>query len=115
MSQIIIQNKPKDYDDVFNTNTYKTQQPEPLNWIELNDRQKKKKDEAEEDSADSSIPISRKTHNERIADAREKYDNRIMIDGRFPSATRCHRLEELAAVFLGFGSKHKTSTCHKGR
>ena len=23
MSQIIIQNKPKDYDDVFNTNTYK--------------------------------------------------------------------------------------------
>ena len=47
MSQIIIQNKDKTYDDVFNTNTFKTQ-PEPLNWIELNDRQKKKKDEVDE-------------------------------------------------------------------
>ena len=44
---IIIQNKPKDYDDVFNTNTYKTTQPEPLNFLEINDRQKKK-DEVDE-------------------------------------------------------------------
>ena len=43
MYQIIIQNKPKDYDDVFNINTYKTQLPEPLNFLEINDRQKKKK------------------------------------------------------------------------
>ena len=48
MSQIIIQNKPKDYDDVFNTNTYKTQQPEPLNFLEMNDRQRKKKKESED-------------------------------------------------------------------
>jgi hypothetical protein len=48
MSQIIIQNKPKDYDDIFNTNTYKTQQPEQLNWIEINDRQKKVKKESED-------------------------------------------------------------------
>ena len=44
MSQIIIQNKPKDYDDVFNTNTYKTTQPEPLNFLEINDRREKKKE-----------------------------------------------------------------------
>ena len=44
MSQIIIQNKDKSYDEVFNTNTYKTQQPKPLNWLEINDRQKKQKD-----------------------------------------------------------------------
>ena len=41
---IVIQNKSKDYDEVLNTNTYKTQQPEPLNFLEINDRQKKKKD-----------------------------------------------------------------------
>jgi len=48
MTQIIIQNKPKYYDDVFNTNTYKTQQPEPLNFLEMNDRQRKKKKESED-------------------------------------------------------------------
>ena len=44
MYQIIIQNKPKDYDDVFNTNIYKTTQPEPLNFLEINDRREKKKE-----------------------------------------------------------------------
>ena len=44
---IVIQNKSKDYDEVLNTNTYKTQQPEPLNFLEINDRQKKK-DEVDE-------------------------------------------------------------------
>ena len=44
MSQIIIQNKPNDYGEVFNTNTFERTQPEPLNWLEKNDRQKKKKE-----------------------------------------------------------------------
>lgn len=43
MSQIIIQNKDKTYDDVYNTNTFETQ-PEPLNWLEINDRREKKKE-----------------------------------------------------------------------
>jgi len=43
MSQIIIK-KPKDYDNVFNTNTFERTRPEPLNWLEINDRQNKKKD-----------------------------------------------------------------------
>lgn len=47
MSQIIIQNKDKTYNDVFNTNTFNTQQPEQLNWIEINDRQRKIKKESE--------------------------------------------------------------------
>ena len=41
---IIIQNKPKDYDDVFNTNTFERSRPRVFNWLEINDRQKKKKD-----------------------------------------------------------------------
>jgi len=43
MSQIIIK-KLKDYDNVFNTNTFERTRPEPLNWLEINDRQNKKKD-----------------------------------------------------------------------
>ena len=41
---IIIQNKPKDYDDDFNTNTFERSRPGGFNWLEINDRQKKKKD-----------------------------------------------------------------------
>ena len=43
MSQIIIQNKDKNYGEVFNTNTFERTRQEPLNWLEINDRQKKKK------------------------------------------------------------------------
>ena len=41
---IVIQNKPKDYDEVLNTNTFERDRTGTLNWIEINDRQKKKKD-----------------------------------------------------------------------
>ena len=41
---IIIQNKPKDYDEVLNTNTFEKVSSGRLNWLEINDRQKKKKD-----------------------------------------------------------------------
>ena len=41
---IIIQNKPKDYDEVLNTNTFERDRPGGFNWLEINDRQKKKKD-----------------------------------------------------------------------
>ena len=41
---IIIQNKPKDYDEVLNTNTFERSRHGRLNWLEINDRQKKKKD-----------------------------------------------------------------------
>tara|TARA_B110000196_G_scaffold285530_1_gene268678 strand:- start:219 stop:365 length:147 start_codon:yes stop_codon:yes gene_type:complete len=41
---IIIQNKPKDYDEVLNTNTFERIHPGSFNWLEINDRQKKKKD-----------------------------------------------------------------------
>jgi len=41
---IIIQNKPKDYDEVLNTNTFERSRPRVFNWLEINDRQKKKKD-----------------------------------------------------------------------
>ena len=41
---IIIQNKPKDYDEVLNTNTFERSLPGSFNWLEINDRQKKKKD-----------------------------------------------------------------------
>ena len=41
---IIIQNKPKDYDEVLNTNTFERIRPGGFNWLEINDRQKKKKD-----------------------------------------------------------------------
>ena len=48
MSQIIIQNKDKIYDEVFNTNTFERTRPEPLNWLEINDRQRNKKKESED-------------------------------------------------------------------
>ena len=41
---IVIQNKPKDYDEVLNTNTFERIRPGGFNWLEINDRQKKKKD-----------------------------------------------------------------------
>ena len=41
---IIIQNKPKDYGNVLNTNTFERARPRRLNWLEINDRHKKKKD-----------------------------------------------------------------------
>ena len=47
MSQIIIK-KPKDYDNVFNTNTFERTRPEPLNWLEIHDRRKKMKDGVDE-------------------------------------------------------------------
>ena len=39
---IDIQNKPKDYDEVLNTNTFERGCPENFNWLEINDRQEKK-------------------------------------------------------------------------
>ena len=45
---IIIQNKPKDYDEVLNTNTFERIRPVIFNWLEINDRQKKKKDSEDE-------------------------------------------------------------------
>ena len=44
MSQVIIQNKPNDYEEVFNTNTFERTQPGILNWLEINDRREKKKE-----------------------------------------------------------------------
>ena len=44
---IIIQNKPKDYDEVLNTNTFERVRPSVLNWLEISDRQEKKKKEGE--------------------------------------------------------------------
>ena len=45
---IIIQNKPKDYDEVLNTNTFERIRSGSFNWLEINDRQKKKKDSEDE-------------------------------------------------------------------
>jgi|TARA_B110000881_G_C18128829_1_gene295837 hypothetical protein len=42
---IIIQNKPKDYGDVFNTNTFERGCTGRFNWLEINDRKEKKKKE----------------------------------------------------------------------
>jgi len=42
---IDIQNKPKDYDEVLNTNTFERDLPGIFNWLEINDRQEKKKKE----------------------------------------------------------------------
>ena len=41
---IVIQNKSKVYDEVLNTNTFERGRPGSFNWLEINDRQKKKKD-----------------------------------------------------------------------
>ena len=41
---IVIQNKSKDYGNVLNTNTFERSRPGGFNWLEINDRQKKKKD-----------------------------------------------------------------------
>ena len=41
---IVIQNKSKVYDEVLNTNTFERGRPGGFNWLEINDRQKKKKD-----------------------------------------------------------------------
>ena len=46
---IDIQNKPKDYDEVLNTNTFERGCPEILNWLEINDRQEKKQKEIEDE------------------------------------------------------------------
>jgi hypothetical protein len=45
---IVIQNKPKDYGDVFNTNTFERVRPGIFNWLEINDRKEKKKKEGED-------------------------------------------------------------------
>jgi hypothetical protein len=46
---IDIQNKPKDYDEVLNTNTFERGCPEIFNWLEINDRQEKKQKEIEDE------------------------------------------------------------------
>ena len=47
MTEIIIQNKDNTYDDVSNTNIFERTRPETLNWLEINDRQVKKKKEVD--------------------------------------------------------------------
>jgi len=46
---IDIQNKPKDYDEVLNTNIFERGRPGSFNWLEINDRQKKKQKEIEDE------------------------------------------------------------------
>ncbi len=38
MTEVIIQNTPPDYFDVFNTNLFKRNQSRELNWLEKSDR-----------------------------------------------------------------------------
>ena len=45
---IVIQNKSKDYDEVLNTNTFERGRPGGFNWLEINDRQRKKKKDSED-------------------------------------------------------------------
>jgi hypothetical protein len=47
MTEIIIQNKDNTYNDVSNTNTFERTRPGTLNWLEMNDRQVKKKKEVD--------------------------------------------------------------------
>jgi len=46
---ILIQNKPKDYDEVLNTNTFERIRPGIFNWLEINDRKEKKKKEGDDE------------------------------------------------------------------
>ena len=45
---IVIQNKSKVYDEVLNTNTFERVRPGGFNWLEINDRQRKKKKDSED-------------------------------------------------------------------